>query len=381
MVTTGATTGAAVARRWPRRAAYAGVAGLAVLVPTSTAGASWLLANQVLNARAARAYPLKIRALSANTVTLTRTADTERPIPLSFVWPDGHARLGAVLHQDRATVEREIHVDRGTPRPGVRGYSSGYVYEGDPGTRDLQFTDVTVPGPLGPLPAWFLPGHSDTWIIAVHGRGAPRGETLRILPTLAASGHPTLVVSYRNDPDAPRGPDHRFHLGDTEWQDVRAALDHARTHGARRVILYGWSMGGAILLTLLRRWSHEGFVAGLILDCPVIDWTATLRMNARALGIPAAWTWTALRLIERQVRVRMQDLDHRPYAAELDVPTLLFVDRDDTTVAPAPTFEFAAARPDLIHLVESHNAGHCRSWNAAPTRYEAAVRDFLTATP
>ena len=229
------------------------------------------------------------------------------------------------------------------------------------------------------MPAWFVPGGKSTWIIAVHGRGAPRGEALRILPTLAASGHPTLVVTYRNDEGAPASLDRRFHLGDTEWEDVVAAVEFARRSGAKGIILYGWSMGGAIVLTLLRRWRHEGFVRGAILDCPVIDWTATLQLNARALAIPAAWTWSAMRLIERRLRLRLSDLDQRAFAGKLDVPTLLFVDHDDATVASWPSIEFAQARPDIVELVETRAAGHCRSWNLDPAAYEASVSSFLSS--
>jgi uncharacterized protein len=228
------------------------------------------------------------------------------------------------------------------------------------------------------MPAWFVPGESDVWVIAIHGRGAPRSEALRILPTL--SSHPTLVISYRNDEGAPTGPDRMFHLGDTEWQDALAAIRYAKSRGARGVILFGWSMGGGIALMLLRRWQHDGFVRGLILDCPVIDWTATLQLNARALAIPSAWTWTALRMIERRLRLRLSSLDHRAYAERLDVPTLMIVDHDDATVAPWPSIEFAQARPDLVTLHETRGAGHCRGWNLETSGYESAVRSFLATT-
>jgi uncharacterized protein len=370
-----------VTRRWTRRAAYAGVAGLAVLLPTGTAGASWFLASQVLSVDAARQYPIRVRGVSGKAVTLSRTPDTARSMPLSFVWPAGHAQLGPVIAMDRATVVREVtEVTRGSLQAGIRGYSSSYIYEGDPrSARGVDFEDVDVPTEAGPMPAWFVPGESDVWVIAVHGRGAPRSEALRILPAL--SSHPTLVVSYRNDEGAPTGPDRMFHLGDTEWQDALAAVRYAKAQGARGVILYGWSMGGAIALMLLRRWQHDGFVRGLILDCPVIDWTATLQLNARALAIPSAWTWTALRIIERRLRVRLSELDHRPYAGKLDVPTLMIVDHDDATVATAPSMEFAQARPDLVNLHETHGAGHCRSWNLDAPSYESAVTTFLATVP
>jgi pimeloyl-ACP methyl ester carboxylesterase len=366
-------------RRWPRRAAYAGVAGLAVLLPTGTAGASWFLANQVVNVDAARQYPVRVRGFSGNRVTLSRTPDTARSMPISFVWPSGSARLGPVVAIDRATVVREvIEITRGSLHSGIRGYSSGHVYEGDPrSARDIDFKEVSVPSALGPLPAWFVPGSSssDVWVIAIHGRGAPRGEALRVLPAL--SSHPTLVVTYRNDEGAPSGPDRMFHLGDTEWQDALAAIRYAKSQGARGVILYGWSLGGAIALMLLRRWAHDGFVRGLILDCPVIDWTATLQLNGRMLNIPSAWVWTAMRIIERRLRVRLSALDHRPYAERLDVPTLMIVDNDDAVVDPAPSLEFAASRPDLVTVHSTSGAGHCRSWNLDPAGYESAVQSFV----
>jgi pimeloyl-ACP methyl ester carboxylesterase len=263
---------------------------------------------------------------------------------------------------------------RGSLQAGIRGYTSSYIYEGNP---RVDFQDVSVPSALGPLPAWFVPGSStsDVWVIAIHGRGAPRGETLRILPALAS--HPTLVITYRNDVGTPPGPDRMFHLGDTEWQDALAAIRYAKSQGARGVILYGWSMGGAIALMTLRRWAHDGFVRGLILDCPVVDWTETLQLNGRMLNIPSAWTWTAMRIIERRLRVRLPALDHRPYAARLDVPTLIILDEDDAVVATGPTLEFASSRPDLVTLHKTQDAGHCRSWNLDPAGYEAAVRSFL----
>lgn len=371
---------------WPRRAAY-GAAGLALLLPTSTAGTSWFLASQILGLEGGRRYPVRIRGFSGDRITLSRTVDTERPIPLGFLWPGGHLRLGDVVTKDRATVVREVvSVTRGTPRAGLRGYSSGYVFDGDPSCRGLEFSDVTVPGGLGEFPAWLVPPtagpRSGTWIIAVHGRAAPLGEALRILPTLAGSGHPTLVVSYRNDANAPPSRDRRFHLGDTEWRDVEDAIEYARGNGATDVVLYGWSMGGAIALNLLRRSRLAPLVSGLIMDCPVIDWIATITLIARRLAMPRTWTWTVLRIVEQRLGIRLRTLDHRPFAPSMTIPTLVIVDHDDMTVDPDPALEFARDAPsDLTTLLATHGAGHCRSWNLDPAGYETAVAKFLRSLP
>ena len=122
-------------RRWPRHAAY-GLAGLAVLIPTGTAGAGWYFATRVIDATAPREYPLEVRALDGDRVTLTRDDESARDIPLGLVWPDGHAILGPVLGTGKGTVVRQVvEVTSGDLRVGLRAYVSGAVYGGDPHAR------------------------------------------------------------------------------------------------------------------------------------------------------------------------------------------------------------------------------------------------------
>ena len=384
--------GAARRRNWPKMAAYGaafGAAGLALLVPTSTAGASWYLAAQLLDAGGSRSYPVRVRSIDGARVRLTRTPDLSRPIPLGLAWPGGHARLGAILDADRSTVVRAVTaVDRGTLRPGLRGYCLGRLFEGDPTTaRGLPYTEIMVEGELGDMPAWVVPPTgpaTGTWVIAVHGWRSDRTDVLRVLPALAAAGYTTLAMTYRNDQGAPPSADRCYHLGDTEWLDVAAAVDYAMANGATDVVLYGWSMGGAIVLNLLRRAEEAGVASAIraaVLDCPVVCWGETLRNQARALNVPPPWTWTALRLVQRRLGAQIAELDQRRYTADLKVPVLMFVDRDDTTVAPGPALQYAAARPDLVTLVDTEGAGHCRAWNLDADRYEAQVTGFLAALP
>lgn len=351
--------------------AFAG-AGLAVLLPSGTAGAGLFFATQVLTP--VRWYPLVVRSVSDSEVELTRNEDTERSIPLGLAWRSGHAVLGEVVRIDKNTVTRRItSVVRGELRVGTRAYTSGSVYDGDPRTvHGLDFTSVFVPGELGHYPAWVVPGSSDTWVIGVHGRGASRVEALRALPTLAASGLTTMVITYRNDLGAPASRDGCYHLGASEWEDLAAAAAYARSAGARRIILYGWSMGGAIALNALHNDAIPD-VAGLILDCPVVDWSSTLRMQAAQRRLPGPLTWSAVRLIEQRIGVRMPSLDFRSF--QPSVPTLVFLDGDDRVVDPSPTREFATASG--AHLVETTGGGHVRSWNVDPLRYEGELARFL----
>jgi pimeloyl-ACP methyl ester carboxylesterase len=200
-----------------------------------------------------------------------------------------------------------------------------------------------------------------------------------VLPTLAGSGATTLVITYRNDEGAPASRDRRYHLGDTEWRDVVAAVEYARSRGAARIVLYGWSMGGAIVLNALRRCDALSDVVGVVLDSPVIDWVTTLRMQALQRRVPPPLTWSALRLVEQRIGVRLSTLDLRGFAPT--VPTLVFLDADDATVATPPTREFVGANPQTVRLVETSGGGHVRSWNVDRERYESELAAFLGALP
>jgi acetyl esterase/lipase len=96
------------------------------------------------------------------------------------------------------------------------------------------------------------------------------------VPVFHALGITSLVVSYRNDGDAPRSRAGAYALGATEWRDVDAAVSWALRHGARRIVLMGWSMGGAIALQTSLGSAHREQIVGVILDSPVVDWRTVL---------------------------------------------------------------------------------------------------------
>ncbi len=289
------------------------------------------------------------------------------------------------------TVERElVAVDRGYLAPGPARWN--WSDSGAPRTSasGRPTEHVTYAGELGPMPAWLVPAeHRDgsRWAVLVHGRGARREEAVRALPPLLAAGWTCLVPTYRNDEGVPAGPDGRYALGLSEWRDVDAAIEHALEHGAREVLLVGWSMGGAIVLQFLDRSPLSSLVSRVVLDGPVVDWGDVLAHHARQHRMPAhvgslarammARRW-GHRLVGVHEGVDLAKTDWVGRADELQHRMLVIHSADDEFVPVAPSRALAEVRPDLVTFEEWHVARHCKEWNTDPERWERVVREFAT---
>jgi pimeloyl-ACP methyl ester carboxylesterase len=61
---------------------------------------------------------------------------------------------------------------------------------------------------------------------------------------------------------------------------------YAQEHGADSVLLYGASMGGAIVASFLERSDLAGSVRGIVLDAPMLDLAATVEHGAAHSDLP-----------------------------------------------------------------------------------------------
>jgi dienelactone hydrolase len=371
-------------RRLLRRWLWA-LAIVVVLLIVADLGGGWYFSGQLLVPDHSVSYRVTVKAVNGNEVTLTRDVDTVLPGIRGLIWADGSAILdGSVRLVGGSVVRTVTTMLQGELRPGLHARMEAHVWDSDPKVaRGLDFTVVSVHDELGDMPAWLVTPTAatarSTWVIGVHGYGSNRGESLRILPTIAAAGMPALVISYRNDIGAPKSPGGFYHLGDSEWKDVMAAIEYARGQGATGVILYGWSMGGGAVLTSLHRMpaADTGFVQGVVLDSPAVDWTATVDLAGGQKHLPGMLTWTAERISEARTGFSLPALNQRKFETALTVPTLMFVDLSDTTVPAGPSLQFAHARADLVTLITTNGGDHTGSWNMDPSGYESAVRDLL----
>ncbi|HEX6365111.1 MAG TPA: alpha/beta fold hydrolase [Agromyces sp.] len=308
---------------------------------------------------------------------------------LWFERESGHARLGDVISEDDRVVRRRLDsVDFGRLDRAERGRMNGWYHLG-PWELGHPYENVLVETPLGPAPAWYVSAAaaSTDWVIQVHGRGAKRQEGLRAVEPVRAAGWNTLLISYRNDGEAPESEDRRYGLGGTEWADVVAAVRYAEEQGAARIMLMGWSMGGAIVLqAVLRSDAVRERLVGVILDSPAIDWTDILRFQGALLNLPEGLGDIVARLLGGPwsggltgvaAPISVEELDPVARADEFSVPILLMHSVDDGFVPIDGSRRFAAARPDLIEFEVFEGARHTKLWNHDPERWTELVRGWL----
>ena len=335
---------------------------------------------------------------ASRTVTVSATTETELPGRYSL-WFDrgrGHARVGTIVGRAPGVVIRELlSVERGELETATHARWGAWFYL-TPADLNVAFEELAVATEFGPAPAWLVPapagatGDGTRWIIQVHGRGVTRAEGLRVVPTAREAGWTSLLISYRNDGDAPASPDGRYGLGDDEWRDVASAIRFARERGARQIVLMGWSMGGATVLQTVLRAPEASHVDGVILESAAVDWRAVLERQAQRRRLPRAIRALAtrvlteawgVRLTGRAAPIDLDRLDATARAAELGVPLLVLHSDDDPDVPIEPILRLVAAAPGDVHLERFTVAGHTRLWNYDPRRFERAINSWLGRLP
>jgi pimeloyl-ACP methyl ester carboxylesterase len=317
-----------------------------------------------------------------------------------FASGTGHACIGKIVNTDDGagpaavgTVTRLVErVDSGDLLIAKAGIWSGYVYP-RPDPLGLPYKDVGIPVANGTAPAWQFPpsdasaGDSGgTWAIHIHGLGGKKSGALRGVPVADRLGYTSLVVSFRNDGEAPASADRRYHLGQSEWRDVDAAVTYAVDQGASQIVLFGWSLGGTIALQLPLESEFRDRIVGLVLDAPVIDWTSTLMANAKSSMLPRWIAVLGLRILESPrlcwiaglgTALNLRALDGVARADELRPPALVIHSERDRSTPFAVSRRFVDRRRDLATLVTFPSVEHTQEWNVDPEGWDAAVFGWL----
>ncbi|GHO51834.1 alpha/beta hydrolase family protein [Ktedonobacter robiniae] len=351
---------------------------LILLCAIACGGIGYYFSNVLLVPTHDISYNLEATNVSAQVVTLPHTQDTEQPGTFGITWANGAAIVGKVTNENQDTVTRQL-LQTTAPLAShtMVSWNREIYLNGLKDTLELHISTVQVSTSLGEMPAWYVPGKLDTWGILVHGRGDTLDSSLRFMQPLAKLGIPMLAISYRNDMNAPASPDGYYHLGDTEWQDLEAGVKYALAHGAHHLVLYGWSMGGAIVEAFQHRSQYASNVQALVLDAPLLDWRSTLSFQAASRYLPDVVASTAEFFAAQRAKINFDALNqlNQPQGK---TPILLFHGTNDTTTPVSVSDTFAQAHTDIVTYNRVNGADHVQSWNLDPQWYNTQVESYLT---
>lgn len=362
------------------------------LLTASALGTGWTIARRLTAPASPRVFDLTIHDIEHNDgtqrVVLDRTPQTTTD-GIYNLWTErgGWAQLSREVSDRRP--DRIARTVTGTS-PGLtlraddRASWSG-IYYATPADAGLNARDITITTPAGPYPAWRIDGDPSTWAIHIHGLGSTRAGTLRGAQVATELGYTSLIVTYRNTTEGPRVGTGRSTLGHTETADVDEAIGYAVRQGAQQIVLFGWSMGATIALQLAARPRHDGLIAALVLDSPVLDWTETIKANCARSGLPGvaghlAVPWLSTGPLASKLGlpepVPLRQFDWITRAAELTTPTLILHGTRDSSAPIRLSQALRDQRPDLMTL-ETFDADHTLAWNSAPERWRSAGAAWL----
>jgi pimeloyl-ACP methyl ester carboxylesterase len=362
-------------RRWVL-VACAAVAVLALGLGTA---AAWHFSSAVLVPEH-DPWPAEteVEALRGGRIVLESTEESRRPGVHGLEWQGGRAIVGPILSDEDGEVTRPLRDVDGYLAPGMDVAFNPTVWAGDPAAAfGIRSRTVPIRSELGENPAWLVPGRERTWAIVVHGINATSQTGLRIVPAQRRAGHPTLLITKREDLGAPESPDGFHHMGLTEWRDLGAAARYAFAQGARRLVLVGYSIGGAIVTQFMQRSPLAPRVAGLVLDAPVLDWQAVLSFNATEMGFPSFLSKPVEWAIGARIDADWESLDAIDHPEDFQLPILLFHGTEDDVVPISTSDDFAAELPNRVTYFRVPEAGHTEEWNVDPRLYERRLGAFL----
>jgi hypothetical protein len=358
---------------------------LALAVPAVCVGlvfaVAWNASDQILTAsKPSGLHEQQVFAAGPGWVRLSRDGESLQPGTWALQWETGYGWVGRVLATNDAGVVREYRPTLGTLPVGGWASLRGVSKIADPRSLfGLAFSEVAYDGPLGSYPAWRLPGSDTTWVIYVHGRGANRAEALRSVSALSGRGLPGLVITYRNDAGAPRAPDGYSHLGASEWADLEGAARYALAHGAHRLVLIGYSMGGQVVLQFLSHSALAWRVSAVVLESAMLDWNAGLAHRAEVLRAPFFALPLGKRLASWRAGLDWSDLDRVARTTALPAPVLAFHGTRDRYAPSAVTRAFARKFPNEVTVVLYSTGNHVEAWNVDPERYTSTLNGWLTS--
>ena len=320
---------------------------------------------------------------------------------------NGSAVVSSILSLEGDIITREILQINGELKIGERVSSSSLLkiengkysilgtddYEGidesgkytPKSVSDTDYEYIEYESDLGMFPAYLTSEGETGVVIFVHGfRGAFERDFTAMLraPDFENLGYRSMIISYRNDANAPKDPSGLYQYGVTEWIDLDNAIKYVEQNiDPDKIVLWGTSGGGGPVTSWLQNNPDSERVDGIIFEAPVISFWESVEVNGKARYpfIPELFFPYIKLFTEIRYGVDFDTMDFRDALVKSEVPVLLFHGDDDEWVPVDMSDYIAENRRTNFTYIRMSNVGHVTSWNADPVRYIFEITKFLNS--
>jgi hypothetical protein len=225
------------------------------------------------------------------------------------------------------------------------------------------------------IEAWYIPGESKRLVVALfHGYGASKSTLLHVASALHELGYATLLVDFYGSGGS---SGNHTTVGVEEAHDVAAAANFIRRKWpARKVALYGVSMGGAAVLRAIA--SHGTRADGIIIESVFDTLLNTAKSRFNATGLPAT-PLAELLIFWGSVQRGFNFFAHNPvdYARSVNSPALILHGEKDERAPPAQAGAVARAMGRHARLVVYQGVPHMAIVDARRFEWLRVMGEFL----
>ncbi|MGA0560003.1 alpha/beta hydrolase [Larkinella sp. VNQ87] len=244
----------------------------------------------------------------------------------------------------------------------------------------MPYETVRLTNELGQrLEGWYVRADNPKGtVILCHGHASNKSKVLCENDFFHQLGYNTLLFDFRAHGNS---QGNICTIGYRETNDLKAAYDFVSRGNEKNIILWGVSMGAATILKAIPE--HDLKPSQVILECPFASLYDAVQGRLRSLHIPAHPA-SELLLLWGGMERSMSGYSYRPsdYAKKLTMPVLLnWGAKDPRVLRPETDAIFANLGTSRKQLVIYENSGHQPYCTNENTKWQAAISDFLQASP
>ncbi len=227
------------------------------------------------------------------------------------------------------------------------------------------------------LHGWYMPAEdSAKTIIVCSGANGSLDADVHVAPWLHEAGFNVLLFNWRAHGDS---EGEVVTLGFNERYDLIAAVRYAKSHGAERVGVLGFSMGGSVAIATAAVYED---INALVADSPFVYVLSAVAGGLIERGMPEGLSFLLARLFVitacLRTRLNLFDIDlvrwiHRVAPR----PLLLIFGAQDVIVPPSEVDVIVARAREPKELWRVPEAAHRNIYLQQPEEYRRRIAEFF----